>query len=82
MDYASSPLGSLFCGAVTHVGGVSLWCKRGTTDRSTTMTGSDKAYSAPHLESLSLRSTRDIDVHLGVIGVHVDLHVGLGGLLS
>ena len=46
------------------------------------MTGSDKAYSAPRLESLSLRSTRDIDVHLGVIGVHVDLHVGLGGLLS
>jgi hypothetical protein len=46
------------------------------------MTVSDKAYSAPRLESLSLRSTRDIDIHLGVIGVGVDVHVGLGGLLS
>lgn len=46
------------------------------------MTVSDKAYSAPHLESLSLRSTRDIDLHLGLGGINVDVHVGLGGLLS
>jgi hypothetical protein len=46
------------------------------------MTGSDKAYSAPRLETLSLRSTRDIDLHLGLGGIHVDLGIGLGGLLS
>ena len=46
------------------------------------MTGSTKAYSAPRLESLSLRSTRDIDIHLDLGPVDVDLHVGLGGLLS
>jgi hypothetical protein len=47
------------------------------------MTGSDKAYSAPRLESLSLRSTRDIDLHLGALGtVTVDVHIGLGGLIS
>jgi hypothetical protein len=37
------------------------------------MTGSDKAYSAPRLETLSLGETRDID-----ISVIIDL----GGLLS
>lgn len=47
------------------------------------MTGSHKAYSAPRLETLSLRSTRDIDVHLGLGGLgNVDIHIGLGGLLS
>jgi hypothetical protein len=43
------------------------------------MTGSDKAYSAPRLETLSLRATRDIDIN---IGAGVDIHIGLGGLLS
>jgi hypothetical protein len=45
------------------------------------MTGSDKAYSAPRLETLSLRSTRDIniDVHTGL--VNVDIHIG-GSLFS
>jgi len=46
------------------------------------MTVSDKAYSAPRLEALSLRSTRDIDLHLGLGGITVDVQVGLGGLLS
>jgi hypothetical protein len=46
------------------------------------MTVSDKAYSAPQLESLSLRSTRDIDLHLDLGVGTVDVHVGLGGLLS
>lgn len=36
------------------------------------MTGSDKAYSAPRLEVLSLRETRDIDINLGaVIHIHI-----------
>lgn len=43
------------------------------------MTGSDKAYSAPRLEALSLRSTRDIDIN---IGAAVNIHIGLGGLLG
>ena len=30
------------------------------------MTGSEKAYSAPKLESLSLRATSDIDLGLGI----------------
>jgi hypothetical protein len=46
------------------------------------MTGSDKAYSAPRLETLSLRATRDIDLHLGLGIGTVDIHLGLGGLLS
>lgn len=47
------------------------------------MTGSQKVYSAPRLESLSLRSTRDIDLHLGgPSGSSVDVHVGFGSLLS
>jgi hypothetical protein len=47
------------------------------------MTGSDKAYSAPRLETLSLRETQDIDIHLGLLGLGtVDVHLGLGGLLS
>ena len=47
------------------------------------MTGSDKAYSAPRLESLSLRETRDIDIHLGgPAGSHVDVSIGLGSLIS
>lgn len=37
------------------------------------MTGSVKAYSAPQLESLSLRATRDIDINLGA-----DIHIHLG----
>jgi hypothetical protein len=41
------------------------------------MTGAIKAYRAPRLEALSLRSTRDID--LGA-AIHVEIH--LGGLLS
>jgi hypothetical protein len=45
------------------------------------MTGSDKVYSAPRLETLSLRATRDINlgVHLGL--VDVDVHIG-GTLFS
>lgn len=46
------------------------------------MTVSDKAYSAPRLEALSLRSTRDINLDLNLGGIEVDVHVGLGGLLS
>ncbi len=46
------------------------------------MTGSDKVYSAPRLEALSLRSTQDINLHLGLGGASVDVHIGLGGLLS
>lgn len=30
------------------------------------MTGSEKAYSAPKLETLSLRATSDIDLGIGV----------------
>ncbi len=30
------------------------------------MTGSEKVYSAPQLESLSLRATSDIDIGLGI----------------
>jgi hypothetical protein len=47
------------------------------------MTGSDKVYNAPRLETLSLRETRDIDISVildPLASVHV--HVGLGGLLS
>lgn len=40
--------------------------EKATTDRSSTMTGSDKAYSAPKLETLSLRATSDIDLGLGI----------------
>lgn len=43
------------------------------------MTGSDKAYSAPRLETLSLRATRDIDINVGAV-LHVQL--GLPGLGS
>lgn len=32
------------------------------------MTGSEKAYSAPRLESLSLRDTRDITIDFGLNG--------------
>lgn len=46
------------------------------------MIGSDKAYSAPRLETLSLRATRDIDIHLGLGIGTVDVHLGLGGLAS
>jgi hypothetical protein len=36
------------------------------------MTGSEKAYSAPRLETLSLHATRDIDINLGAsIGIHI-----------
>lgn len=41
------------------------------------MTGSMKVYSAPQLESLSMRATRDIDVNVGG-GVGVHIGVGLG----
>jgi hypothetical protein len=37
------------------------------------MTGSDKAYSAPRLETLGLRETRDIDI---------SIIIDLGGLIS
>jgi hypothetical protein len=53
--------------------------EKGTTDRSSKMTGSEKAYSAPRLETLSLRETRDIDVN---IGASVHIHLPTGGLLS
>ena len=43
---------------------------------------SSKVYNAPHLEALSLRSTRDINIHLGLGGITADVHLGLGGLLS
>lgn len=43
------------------------------------MTGSSKAYSAPRLETLSLRETRDIDINVGAI-LHINL--GLPGLGS
>ncbi|MGY2875587.1 hypothetical protein ACVW00_002777 [Marmoricola sp. URHA0025 HA25] len=46
------------------------------------MTGSAKAYSAPRLESLSLRSTRDIDIQVFLGGINAHVHLGLGGLLS
>ncbi len=39
------------------------------------MTGSDKVYSAPQLESLSLRSTSDIDLGIGI-------HIPLPDLIS
>lgn len=38
------------------------------------MTGSVKVYSAPQLESLSLRATRDIDINIGLgVGIHIGL---------
>jgi hypothetical protein len=40
--------------------------EKAITDRSSTMTGSEKAYSAPKLESLSLRATSDIDIGIGI----------------
>lgn len=43
------------------------------------MTGSEKAYTAPRLEALSLRETRGIDINLGA-GVGVS--IGLPGLGS
>ncbi len=43
------------------------------------MTGSAKAYSAPRLETLSLRETRDIDINLGAV---LHLHLALPGLGS
>lgn len=43
------------------------------------MTGSTKAYSAPRLETLSLRATRDIDIN---IGASVGIHIPTGSLLS
>ena len=39
------------------------------------MTGSDKAYSAPHLEVLSLRETRDIDINIGA-GISITIPTG------
>lgn len=39
------------------------------------MTGSVKAYSAPQLETLSLRATRDIDINIGA-GIHIGLPLG------
>ena len=41
------------------------------------MTGSAKAYSAPRLEVLSLRETRDIDINIGVMGT---IHIPTGAL--
>lgn len=41
------------------------------------MTGSAKAYSAPRLEVLSLRETRDIDLNLGA---NINIHIPLGAL--
>jgi hypothetical protein len=47
------------------------------------MTGSYKAYSAPRLEALSLRETRDIDISVILDPIaSVEVHLGLGGLLS
>lgn len=40
------------------------------------MTGSEKAYSAPRLEALSLRETRDIDINIGA-GVNIHIPTGL-----
>ena len=43
------------------------------------MTGSTKVYSAPRLEALSLRSTRDVHVDInGVPGPDVNIVIGLG----
>lgn len=56
--------------------------RKGNNRQELHMTGSNKVYSAPRLEALSLRSTRDIDLHLGLGGINVDVHLGLGGLLS
>ena len=39
------------------------------------MTGSDKAYSAPRLEVLSLRETRDIDINIGA-GISITIPTG------
>ena len=41
------------------------------------MTGSDKAYSAPRLEVLNLRETRDIDLNIGAM---LNIHIPLGAL--
>lgn len=48
------------------------------------MNASNKVYSAPKLESLSLRETRDIDVNAGASGggVTVTAGVGISGLGS
>jgi len=47
------------------------------------MTGSNKSYTAPRLESLSLRETRDININVnGPSGSHVDVSAGLGSLVS
>jgi hypothetical protein len=48
------------------------------TDRSLTMTDLSKPYSAPQLEALSLRSTRDIEIHVGILDF--DLSVSVSGL--
>lgn len=42
------------------------------------MTGSDKVYSAPKLESLSLRSTQDITIDFGLMGSITIPTLGLG----
>ena len=41
------------------------------------MTGFVKVYSAPQLETLSLRATRDIDINIGA-GVNIHLELPLG----
>ncbi|MGO4255211.1 hypothetical protein [Marmoricola sp. RAF53] len=43
------------------------------------MIGSAKAYSAPRLETLSLRETRGLDINIGgAVHVGIDLFPGLG----
>lgn len=43
------------------------------------MTGSEKAYSAPRLESLNMRETRNIDINIGA-AIHVSIPTA--GLIS
>jgi len=43
------------------------------------MTGSGKSYTAPSLEALDMRSTHDIDVHVGLPGPDINVTIDILG---
>lgn len=43
------------------------------------MTRSGKSYTAPSLEALNVRSTHDIDVHVGLPGPDINVSIDILG---
>lgn len=41
------------------------------------MTESKKAYTAPRVEVLDVRSTHDVDIHVGLPGPDINISIGL-----